>query len=62
MQGEAAPAFPAAATGCPARLPRRATLRRAWPALGRLLPRPCAKLALGEKPERQGKSAPVTDI
>ena len=32
MQGEAAPAFPAAATGCPARLPRRATLRRAWPA------------------------------
>ena len=38
MQGEAAPGGAAAATGCPARLPRRATLRRAWPALGRAPP------------------------
>ena len=60
MQGEAAPAFPAAATGCPARLPRRATLQRAWPALGHAPPAHLREFVAEEKlrPERQL----VTDI
>ena len=42
------------------KLPRRATLQRARTATG--LPRTCANVALGEKAERHGKLAPVTDI
>ena len=39
MRGEAAPqSWAARGTGCPSRLPRRATLQRAWPALGRAPP------------------------
>ena len=55
MQGEAAPARRAAATGCPARLPRRATLQRAWPALGHAPPAHLREFVAEEKlgPERQ---------
>ena len=63
QQGEAAPGRAAAATGCPARLPRRATLQRACRRLGRLLPRTCANLWREEKlgPERQ-LSTPIFEV